>query len=741
MKKILFAFIAISLFVVLAGNYGTRSKAQILAVDFHKQEIFAKLIDSAKKTGSVHVIVGLNTEFIPEGNLKKAEMTRQRLGIKDAQDAFLNRYAAFRGGNVKRFEYIPFLALETDAASLRLMQEDSLVASIQEDEIADAALAQSIPIVGANTAWNLGYTGSGQTVVIIDSGVDKNHSFLGGRVISEACYSSNTASSTSFCPGGVTESTASDSGLNCLATIDGCPHGTNVAGIAAGNDGVSIGGVAKNANIIAIQIFSQFTPTACGSASPCARYWTSDLIKGLERVRTLANTMNNIAAVNLSLQTGQQFPSNCDAAHAATKAAIDNLRSVNIATVICSGNFAFTNALTAPACISTSISVGSVDDGSLGTMTDVVSSFSDSSPLLHLLAPGRWINSSIPGNLFQNYSGTSMATPHVTGAFAVLRQRKPTASIQQIQDTLIATGQPITDSRNGIVKPRLKVASALQAIGGTTAFDFDGDRKTDISIFRPSAGEWWYQRSSDGQVPAFQFGNSSDKITPADYTGDGKTDVAFWRPSTGEWFILRSEDSSYYSFPFGTSGDIPAPADFDSDGKADATVFRPSSATWFILRSSGGTTFQPFGQNGDAPVVADYDNDGKADIAIYRPSLGQWWIQRSTAGTIAYTFGNSSDKPVQGDYTGDGKADVALWRDSTGEWFVLRSEDASYYSFPFGTSGDIAAPGDYDGDGKFDATVFRPSAATWFSQRSTAGTLIQGFGLSSDLPVPNAFVP
>ena len=272
-------------------------------------------------------------------------------------------------------------------------------------------------------------------------------------------------------------------------------------------------------------------------------------------------------------------------------------------------------------------------------------------------------------------------------------------------------------------------------------FDFDGDGKTDLSIFRPSVGEWWYLKSSDGGNAAAQFGASSDKITPGDFTGDGKTDIAFWRPSNGFWFVLRSEDFSYYSFPFGTTGDIPAVGDFDGDGKTDATIFRASTGTWYISKSSGGTLIQQFGQNGDVPVVSDYDGDGKADIAIYRVAVGEWWIQRSTAGLIAFQFGNSADKPVQGDFTGDGKADVALFRPSSGEWFVLRSEDQSYYSFPFGTSGDVPAPGDYDGDGKFDAAVFRPSSSTWYAQRSTAGTLIQTFGQSGDTPVPSAFIP
>jgi len=274
-------------------------------------------------------------------------------------------------------------------------------------------------------------------------------------------------------------------------------------------------------------------------------------------------------------------------------------------------------------------------------------------------------------------------------------------------------------------------------------FDFDGDGKTDIGIYRPSVGEWWYQRSSDGVVPAFQFGVATDKIVPGDYTGDGKADIAFWRPSTGNWFILRSEDASYYSFPFGAASDVPAPADYDGDGRTDAAVFRPSTGTWYINNSGGGTTITTFGTAGDQPVAADYDGDGKADVAIYRPSAGEWWIQRSTAGLVAFRFGVATDKPVQGDFTGDGKADAAFWRSSTGEWFVARSDDNSstFYSFPFGAGTDIPAPGDYDGDGKFDAAVFRPSSSTWYIQRSTAGTQIITFGDPTDRPVPNAFVP
>lgn len=271
--------------------------------------------------------------------------------------------------------------------------------------------------------------------------------------------------------------------------------------------------------------------------------------------------------------------------------------------------------------------------------------------------------------------------------------------------------------------------------------DFDGDRKTDLSIFRASGGEWWYLRSSDSTNRAFQFGSSTDKIMPADFTGDGKTDVAFWRESSGEWFILRSEDSSFFSFPFGTAGDRPYPADFDGDGKDDPAIFRPSNATWYILNSSGGFTIRQFGVFEDIPQVSDYDGDGKADLAVFRPSVGEWWINRSIDGqSIGLQFGTSADKPVPGDYTGDGKTDVAIFRPSNGEWFVLRSEDSSFYSAPFGTATDIPVPGDYDGDAKADFAVFRPSDTNWYVSKSSGGFLIAQFGNTGDKPIPSAYV-
>ena len=281
-----------------------------------------------------------------------------------------------------------------------------------------------------------------------------------------------------------------------------------------------------------------------------------------------------------------------------------------------------------------------------------------------------------------------------------------------------------------------------------TPFDFDGDRKTDVSVVRPSAAQWWIKKSMTNTTQGLTFGVTTDVPVAGDYTGDGKADIAVWRPSTGQWFILRSENGTFFAFPFGQSGDIPAPADFDGDGKTDAAVYRPSTGFWFIKRSTGGTSSVQFGLSTDLPVPADYDGDGNADIAIFRPSgktpgVAEWWIRRSTAGVISFRFGSSTDKAVPGDYTGDGKADMAFYRPGTpANWFILRSENFSYFSFPFGQTGDMPAPGDFDGDGKIDATVFRPNggSGTWFIKQSSGGTGVVQFGFATDQPVPNIYV-
>lgn len=294
---------------------------------------------------------------------------------------------------------------------------------------------------------------------------------------------------------------------------------------------------------------------------------------------------------------------------------------------------------------------------------------------------------------------------------------------------------------NGVLTPaavNVGTAPILQK----APFDFEGDGKTDIGIYRPSVGEWWAIRSSNSLILAAQFGLTTDVPVPADFTGDGKTDIAVFRPGNGYWYVLRSEDSLFYAFPWGAAGDVAAPADYDGDGKADAAVFR--AGVWYILNSSGGITSTSFGLVADKAVPADYDGDGKADIAIYRPNGatgGEWWVQKSSGGIFAVTFGSSTDRPVVGDWTGDGKADCAFYRPSAnGTWYILRSEDLLFTGFPFGSGSDIPVPGDYDADGRMDAAVFRQPGSQWWVLNSSGGVSSLSFGTDGDRPIPSLYV-
>ncbi|MDQ6787524.1 MAG: M36 family metallopeptidase [Acidobacteriota bacterium] len=265
--------------------------------------------------------------------------------------------------------------------------------------------------------------------------------------------------------------------------------------------------------------------------------------------------------------------------------------------------------------------------------------------------------------------------------------------------------------------------------------DFDGDGKTDLSVFRPAEGNWYLNRSRDG-FTAVNWGISTDVPTAGDFDGDGKTDVAVWRPSSGIWYVLKSSDGNFQAVQFGKEGDKTAAADYDGDGKTDAAVYRPSTGVWYIQKSRDGFFAVQFGVPTDVPVPADYDGDGKTDIAVYRD--GSWIINQSSGGVRYISFGLGTDKPVPADYDGDRKDDVAVYRPSDGIWYISKSSGGVQYT-QFGISTDVPVPGDYDGDGRTDIAVYR--GGVWYINGSTAGFSTAAFGLQTDAPIPKQYIP
>ena len=336
---------------VVLGN--TAETALTTSTDPHTAKTLKALREQVKDKGAARIIVGVRTAFAPEGKMNAAKAEQQRKEIADKQSALLKKIPSLKNKSekVKQFTTIPFMALEVDATELEALADDADITSIEEDRIVKPTLAESVPLIGGTNAWNSGYTGAGQTVAILDTGVDSTHPFLTSvvsgvsvsKVVAEACYSTNYPPSqiSSVCPDGVTQSTAAGSAMpyggGCPA--GGCDHGTHVAGIAAGNGSyanVNFSGVAKDASVIAVQVFSNFYGFFVSA-------FTSDIIRGLERVYALRNDYS-IAAVNMSLGGGgYSDQASCDADNLSTKSAIDNLRSVNIATVIASGNNGYTS--------------------------------------------------------------------------------------------------------------------------------------------------------------------------------------------------------------------------------------------------------------------------------------------------------------------------------------------------------------------------------------------------------------
>lgn len=399
-----------------------------------------RLVQRAVEQGEVRVIVGLNITMRAEDTLTAAAAGAQQRALRSLQDGVAARVLGSPdAAGVERFTFIPYMSMFVDANQLRALIADPQVVSIQEDVPQHPLDVDSIPLIHANTVWAKGSTGAGYVVAVLDTGVAKAHPILAGKVVSEACYSTNSgANIKSTCPGGVTSSTAAGSGVNCPVAVAGCDHGTHVASIAAAGSSAALIGVARGAKVIAVKIFTRINSaaTCAPGTAPCALYYDTDLLKGLQRVYALRNSFK-IAAANMSIGGTPLSAGTCDAALPAIATAFTNLRNAGIAPIVASGNNSATGTVSRPACISTAIAVGNT------TKTDLIAPSSNHSGLVKLMAPGTSIKAAVPGNGYGIKTGTSMAAPHVSGSFAVLKQAKPTATLAQILTALSCTGKTV----------------------------------------------------------------------------------------------------------------------------------------------------------------------------------------------------------------------------------------------------------------------------------------------------------
>jgi len=461
------------------------------------------LIDDVSEDGTVRVIVTLAVDTKLEASLSRRDMVNQRRAIASAQDDALDDVSDDDVEVIHQLTVVPIMVVDATAEGLLDLIDSDSVESVILDEVLDRAVIGPSELHTANTPGDAplmsvsltsqqvtpvheeGVLGQGGSIAVLDDGVDKNHPFfaqfdengqsVGSRVVAEACFSTRTSISRSFCPtvNGIPQSTDlnnpndTDSALPC--SLAGCDHGTHVAGIAAGGvalrpngqqvldqAGQPFTGVAPEAGIVAVQVFHEQLSPSGGSAGVGA--FSSDILTALEWVYRHRNA-HNTRVVNMSLGGGRAT-TQCSAADGAMTGMIRNLLAVGIPTVIASGNNGWSDAVSFPACISEAWAVGATTSDA-----DRVSSFTNTHPtMVNLYAVGSGVLSSVRNGQYAIASGTSMAAPQVAGAVALLRASYPSATPQQLLTALQCTGSGVSLRQNGsqvgFSHPAINVATA-----------------------------------------------------------------------------------------------------------------------------------------------------------------------------------------------------------------------------------------------------------------------------------------
>ncbi len=560
-----------------------------------------------------------------------------RVNVVTTQRSELDSVAE-TGQTLVSYDTLPMTTLRVDRAGLEELNAKPGVVSVTEDVAEKPALDQSTVKIGSDRTFAAGKTGAGTSVAVLDTGVAVNHPFLAGRVKTELCFSDNdpVAGSSSLCPTGAAAqegpgSADAESGPCATPGVD-CSHGTHVAGIVAGNGAGLTGaprrGVAPGADIIAVQVFSKFdSEEFCAGVAPCVGSFMSSQVKALEKILALKKAGTNVAAVNLSLGGGR-YATAC--AEDRRKPVVDALRAAGVATVAAAGNNSFTDAVTAPGCISSAITVGATSDD------DQLAAFTNRGPLVDLMAPGTSIVSSVPGGGYTPSNGTSMATPHVAGAFAVLRQTYPHLSVDQLEAMLKKDGRPITYT--GATTPRIQLdKSALPAVPG----DMTGDGKPDLVAIDDAGGLWLYPGLGTGGLGArIQIGtggwSGASVAHRGDWTGDRKEDLV--AVVAGDLWVYPNLGNGTLGTrikltTLNTATRIVAPGDINRDGHPD------------ILATYGNVLYRYYGTSAATPAVSaavslgwwpsavnisapgDADKDGDVDLLLRDPSDGSLRLQ------------------------------------------------------------------------------------------------------------------
>ena len=402
------------------------------------------------------VIIGLKTpsdkKYFGFSSKSEGEIEKEVDAIRDdvVDDLSADEVVKFSSGG---------FAVEISEGELEDLAEDSRVAYIEPVRYFSASLLESTVIVNATETWAINVsgqnlTGVGETVCIIDTGVNYSHVDLAGRNMTSCnldCVSNESA--------GCYE--------NC-SNEDFNGHGTHVAGIVAASGGVT--GVASGVNYIGLKVFP-------GSERSGAT--TTGIRNAIDWCVDNSETYN-VSVITMSLGTSEPllYNSYCDSEFPSFNTSISNAYDKNISVTVSTGNDGNATHISSPACVSKAIPVADTYDANIGsvawgagptctdttTAVDQIVCHANRNSLLRLLAPGALINSTWYDGGYDEQGGTSMATPMVAGAIAIMNQLLRLTGNNEtpatIEDQLYVSGANV--SSGGINYSRINLYDVIR---------------------------------------------------------------------------------------------------------------------------------------------------------------------------------------------------------------------------------------------------------------------------------------